>query len=113
MSKRLDRRGLLIAAAPIAAVPLAAKVALGDGASVKNASPLEKRSLSSHQHGSDSPAPAAMWGGGVRGAGEGGALAAFLSPPPPLSAEPGRVREYTLTAVDRDVEIAPGVFFPA
>ena len=26
---------------------------------------------------------------------------------------PGRVREYTLTATDREIEVAPGVFFPA
>lgn len=37
----------------------------------------------------------------------------LLFPPPVLPHEPGRVREYTLRAVDRDVEVAQGVHFPA
>ena len=40
-------------------------------------------------------------------------LDALLYPPPPLRHSPGRVREYTLTAIDKEIEIAPGVFFPA
>jgi len=40
-------------------------------------------------------------------------LDALLYPPPALPHEPGRVREYTLRAIDKDLEIAPGVFFPA
>jgi FtsP/CotA-like multicopper oxidase with cupredoxin domain len=36
----------------------------------------------------------------------------LLFPPPALPYRPGRVREYTLTATDRDLEVAPGVFFP-
>jgi manganese oxidase len=113
MPKRLDRRGLLVAAAPIAAVPLAAKVVLDDGATAESASRPQGRSLSSHQHGSDSLGHAAMYGDEVPAVGESGDLNALLYPPPPLPADPGRVREYTLTAVDRELEIAPGVFFPA
>ena len=30
-----------------------------------------------------------------------------------LPHSPGRVREYSLTATDVDLEVAPGVFFPA
>ena len=40
-------------------------------------------------------------------------LDALLVPPRPLPYRPGRVREYSLVALDRDLEIAPGVFFPA
>jgi FtsP/CotA-like multicopper oxidase with cupredoxin domain len=40
-------------------------------------------------------------------------LDALLYPPRALPHEPGRVREYTLTARDVDLEVAPGVFFPA
>ena len=40
-------------------------------------------------------------------------LDALLYPPPALPYEPGRVREYTLTATDTELEVAPGVFFPA
>jgi FtsP/CotA-like multicopper oxidase with cupredoxin domain len=38
-------------------------------------------------------------------------LDSLLYPPPPLPYEPGRVREYALTATDRELEVAPGVFF--
>src|ERR671938_32884 len=36
-----------------------------------------------------------------------------LHPPPALPHRPGRVRKYTLTALDKEIEVAPGVFFPA
>ena len=56
---------------------------------------------------------AAMIGEGVPAVGGPGDLDALLYPPPPLPYRPGRVREYTLTALDREIEVAPGVFFPA
>lgn len=37
----------------------------------------------------------------------------LLHPPPAEPHRPGRVRAYTLVATDRDVEIAPGITFPA
>jgi FtsP/CotA-like multicopper oxidase with cupredoxin domain len=37
----------------------------------------------------------------------------LLYPPPPLPAEPGRIRRYTLVAQDREIEIAKGVKYPA
>ena len=40
-------------------------------------------------------------------------LDALLIPPAALPHKPGRVREYTLTAVDRRIEVAQGVFFEA
>ena len=40
-------------------------------------------------------------------------LDALLYPPRALPYERGRVREYTLVAVDNELEVAPGVFFPA
>jgi len=45
--------------------------------------------------------------------GERGELDALLIPPPALTAEPGRVRHYEIVAMDRDIEVAKGVFFPA
>jgi manganese oxidase len=42
-----------------------------------------------------------------------GDLDALLIPPPALPGETGRVREYTIVAEEREIEIAPGVFFPA
>ncbi len=40
-------------------------------------------------------------------------LDALLIPPPVLPHQPGRVREYDLLAVETEIEVAPGVFFPA
>jgi FtsP/CotA-like multicopper oxidase with cupredoxin domain len=37
----------------------------------------------------------------------------LLYPPPPLDHSPGRERTYNLSAVDRDLEVAPGVTFAA
>ncbi len=56
---------------------------------------------------------AAMVGEHVPAVGGPNDLDALLLPPPALPAEPGRVREYELTALDRDLEIAPGVTFAA
>jgi len=54
-----------------------------------------------------------MKGAGVPAVGGPHDLDALLYPPPALPHRPGRIREYALTAFDRDLEIAPGVFFPA
>jgi FtsP/CotA-like multicopper oxidase with cupredoxin domain len=40
-------------------------------------------------------------------------LDGLLIPPPALPGEKGRVSEHTLVAIDRELEIAPGVMFPA
>ena len=40
-------------------------------------------------------------------------LDALLYPPDALPAQPGRLREYELTAFDRDLEIYPGITFAA
>jgi FtsP/CotA-like multicopper oxidase with cupredoxin domain len=70
-------------------------------------------------HSSHTPAEhaamghAAMIGEGAPAVGGPGDLDALLYPPAALPYSPGRVREYTLTAVDKEIEIAPGVFFPA
>ena len=54
-----------------------------------------------------------MIGEGAPAVGGPNDLDALLHPPPALPHEPGRVRDYTLRAIDKDIEIAPGVFFPA
>ena len=56
---------------------------------------------------------AAMIGPGAPAVGGPNDLDALLYPPEALPYKPGRVREYTLTAVDKEIEVAPGVFFPA
>src|SRR5262245_39456902 len=113
MAKKFTRRGLLAAAAPIAAVPIVDKLAFGQSAAAAG------HDHSAHQHlaaaVAEHPAMthAAMIGDAAPAVGGPTDLDSLLYPPPALPAKPGRVREYTVTAVDRDVEIAPGVFFPA
>ena len=55
---------------------------------------------------------AAMIGEGAPAVGGPNDLDEF-HPPRPLPHRPGRVRDYTLVATDKEIEIAPGVFFPA
>src|SRR5262245_4506043 len=98
MAKSMSRRRLLCAVPPVvAAGPLALLGARASAAGGEH---------QAHSHaamiGMDTPAP-----GGPN------ALDALLQPPPPLPHSPGRVREYTLTAIDRRVEVADGVFFDA
>jgi FtsP/CotA-like multicopper oxidase with cupredoxin domain len=77
-----------------------------------------------HEHAGHSMAPdqaspdaatdhAAMIGEGAPAVGGPHDLDSLLYPPPALPYKRGRVREYTLTAIDKDIEVAPGVFFPA
>ena len=114
MAKRFTRRGLLAAAAPIAAVPIVEKLAFGqsavgrrhDHSSHRHLAAATRRADGDEPRGDDRRRRAPAVGGPHD-------LDALLYPPPALPAEPGRVREYTLTAVDREIEIAPGVFFPA
>jgi FtsP/CotA-like multicopper oxidase with cupredoxin domain len=112
---RLTRGKLLAAAAPLAAAPLVGKLVL-DG----QAAGAGGHDHSSHSH-TRVPAShleklqghAAMIGDQVPAVGGPNDLDAILYPPPALPHKPGRVREYTLTAVDVDLEVAPGIFFPA
>jgi FtsP/CotA-like multicopper oxidase with cupredoxin domain len=113
---RLTRRKLLAAAAPIAAAPLVGKLAL-EGAAEGGG-----HDHSSHAHGSvrepvahlpGRAGHAAMVGEAAPAVGGPHDLDALLYPPPARPYRPGRIREYELVAVDIDLEIAPGVFFPA
>src|SRR6478672_10709300 len=112
MTKKLTRRGLLAAAAPIAAVPIVQKLAFGQTAAAAH-------DHSMHRHlaaATEEPMPmthAAMIGDAAPAVGGPHALDNLLYPPAALPAQPGRVRDYTVTAVDREIEVAPGVFFQA
>ena len=72
-----------------------------------------QRTLQGHVHGHAAMGHAAMIGGDAPAVGGPHDLHPLLYPPEVLPHEPGRVREYTLRALDREIEIAPGVFFPA
>jgi FtsP/CotA-like multicopper oxidase with cupredoxin domain len=104
---KLTRSRLLAGAAPLLAAPVVGKLArdamAADG---------DERHLQSHRHGHPGSAHASMIGEHVPAVAGPHLLDDLLYPPPALPYEPGRVREYTLSAIDVDVEIAPGVFFP-
>ena len=111
MSK-LTRRRLLCATAPLAAVPLGVRLAIGGEAEAAGHDHEAHRATASH---TDSAAAghAAMIGEGAPAVGGPNDLDALLYPPAPRPHLPGRAREYTLVAHDVELEIAPGVFFPA
>jgi FtsP/CotA-like multicopper oxidase with cupredoxin domain len=102
---RFTRRQLLGAAAPLLVAAPLARLAL-PGAEHAAAAPAG----SEHEH---SFGHAAMIGDAVPAPGGPHDLDALLVPPPAEPYAPGRVRELELVAQDRDVEVAPGVFFPA
>jgi FtsP/CotA-like multicopper oxidase with cupredoxin domain len=79
------------------------------------AGPLAKLAAAeSHAAGHESHAShASMIGDQVPAPGGPNDVRALLVPPAALPHKPGRVREYTLTAIDRRIEVAQGVFFDA
>ena len=104
---KFTRRRLLAGAAPIVAAPVLGKLAFDGDAEAA------QRKLQGHVQGHTAMGHAAMIGGNAPAVGGPHDLDALLYPPAVLPHEPGRVREYTLRAIDREIEIAPGVFFPA
>ncbi|MGH3077749.1 MAG: multicopper oxidase domain-containing protein, partial [Gaiellaceae bacterium] len=114
---RLTRRRLLAAAAPLAAAPLVGKLALDGSADAAGTGGHDHSSHASTRvptsHLAGATGHAAMIGDEAPAVGGPNDLDALLYPPPALPARRGRLRAYTLTAIDTDVEIARGVFFPA
>jgi manganese oxidase len=102
---RISRRALLAGAAPIVAAGPLAKFALGGEQDERLATHL------GHAH--DELGHAAMFGPDVPAPGAAHDLDPLTLPPPALPHQPGRVREYELVALDREIEIAPGIWFPA
>jgi FtsP/CotA-like multicopper oxidase with cupredoxin domain len=99
MAKKISRRSLLCRVAPVAAAfPLAG---------------LVTRASAGGHDGHAHMGHAAMIGDQAPAPGSPTDLDALLIPPAALAHKPGRVREYTLTAVDRRIEVAQGVFFEA
>ena len=100
MAKKFTRRKLVCAVAPIAAVGPFAKLA-------------ERATAGEHDHHHAALGHAAMIGDQAPAPGGPNDLTTLLIPPAALPHQPGRVREYTLTAVDKRLEVAQGVFFEA
>ena len=109
---KLTRRRLLCATAPLAAAPLGLALARGGDAGAAADDHAAHRTAASHA-GDTVTGHAAMIGEGAPAVGGPNDLDALLYPPAPRPHLPGRAREYTLVAQDVELEIAPGVFFPA
>jgi FtsP/CotA-like multicopper oxidase with cupredoxin domain len=104
----LTRRQLLAGAAPaLAAVPMAGLAAAP--ALTSSGPPGEAAAAADHA----SMGHAAMIGDAVPAPGGPHDLDDLLIPPPALPHSPGRVRRYEMVAVDREIEVAKGVVFPA
>jgi len=102
---KFTRRRLLCGAAPLVAAPVLGKLAFdGDAAAAH-------RTLQGHMHGHTELGHAAMIGGQAPAVGGPNDLDELLYPPPALPYQPGRVREYSMRALDREIEVAPGVFY--
>jgi FtsP/CotA-like multicopper oxidase with cupredoxin domain len=105
MSKpAVSRRQLLVGAAPLVAAAPLATVAAASTRNGERAAAHAARARHGH---------AAMIGAEVPAPGGPHDLDDLLLPPPPLPHQPGRLREYTLVASDREIEVAQGVRFPA
>jgi FtsP/CotA-like multicopper oxidase with cupredoxin domain len=112
---RLTRRKLLAAAAPIAAAPLVGKFVLDGSAEAgghDHSAHADGRQPASHLPGK-AQGHAAMVGEEAPVVGGPNDLDALLYPQPARPYQRGRLREYVLTAVDTELEVAPGIFFPA
>ena len=109
--KRFTRGKLLAAAAPVAAAPLVGQLALDASADTGGQESGHGHVRSPAGHAGGALGHAAMVGDEVPAVGGPNDLDALLFPPPALPYRPGRRREYELTASDRDLEVAPGVFF--
>src|SRR5512133_1700324 len=97
---RLTRRQLLVAAAPVVAAGPLAKLALGE--EMPGHSAMEHAAMAT---GSGPIGHAAMIGDVAPAPGGPHERDHLLYPPPPLVHAPGRVRKYTLTAFDREIEV--------
>jgi FtsP/CotA-like multicopper oxidase with cupredoxin domain len=107
MAKRVTRKQLVAGVAPlVCATPLARSLLSHDHEPT--------RSPQTHAPGHRPTAGhAAMVGSQVPAPGGPHALDALTYPPPALAHKPGRLREYTLTAIDKQIEVAEGVTFEA
>src|SRR4051794_29743365 len=109
------RRQLLIAAAPVVAAGPLAKLALAEtgGAGSHVHAEMGHAEMGHAAMGHSAVGHASMIGADVPAPGGPRDPDAILSPPPVLPHQPGRVREYTLAAVDIDIEVVKGVTFSA
>jgi FtsP/CotA-like multicopper oxidase with cupredoxin domain len=103
-SRGISRRQLIVGAAPVVAAAPFAGLALG------GRNELEATHLGS---GHAALGHAAMIGEGVPAPGGPNDLDELTYPPAALPHQPGRIRQYSILAQDREIEVAQGVTFPA
>src|SRR5215204_719199 len=106
MAKNLTRKQVLAGSLPIVAAAPLAKLAWPSTAH-------GERSATHLGHDQPHSGHAAMIGAEAPAPGGPNAQNNALLPPPALPYERGRIREYDVSAVDRRIEVAQGVFFDA
>src|SRR6478609_6075467 len=106
MTKNLTRKQVLAGSIPLVAAAPLAKLAWPSTAQGESSA-----THLGHEH--TNLGHAAMIGPEAPAPGGPHAQDGALLPPPALPHQPGRVREYHLTAVDQKIEVAQGVFFDA
>jgi len=102
---KFSRRKLLASGVPLVTLAPLARLGWPEPAFAERAA--------SHQGSHAALGHASMAGHDVPAAGEAHELDHLLFPQPPLPAKRGQLREYRLSATDRDIEVAKGVTFPA
>jgi FtsP/CotA-like multicopper oxidase with cupredoxin domain len=112
MSK-ITRRRLLATAAPVVAAAPVVRLAWPGSGEAQGGVVHHHGQHAMHGHEHAMLGHAAMVGADVPAPGGPHDLEDLLHPPQRQSHKPGRVREYTLAAVDREIEVAKGVTFPA
>jgi FtsP/CotA-like multicopper oxidase with cupredoxin domain len=108
---KITRRRLLAGAAPVVAAVPVVKLAWPSGTLGETEALAGTAGHGAHRQ--MSLGHAAMIGDDVPAPGGPNDLDDLLTPPAPLPHQPGRLREYVVTAVDREIEVAQGVVFPA
>jgi manganese oxidase len=100
----VTRRQLIVGAAPVVAAAPFAGMAFAGGRTQEATHLGNHRPAAGHAAmiGEDAPAP-----------GEANDLDSLTYPPEALPHQPGRVREYSLLAQDKEIEVAKGVVYPA
>jgi FtsP/CotA-like multicopper oxidase with cupredoxin domain len=103
----ITRKRLLAGAAPLVAAGPLAKLAMAQGEG-------HAEHFASHESAHRAAlGHAAMIGAQAPAVGGAHDLDKHLFPPEALPHQPGRVRGYKLAAIDRTIEVAPGIFFEA
>src|SRR5919201_5173690 len=110
---KISRRRLLATAAPVVAAAPVVRLAWPGSSEAQGgvAHHHGQHAMAGHEHAM--LGHAAMIGDAVPAPGAPHDLDDLLHPPRRLPHKPGRVREYTLAAVDREIEIAKGVTYQA